>query len=52
MGSICPASEKGIIEAGLYTNLVGFAGANSSHKLVISLQATLREDTVTVITLN
>ena len=48
-----PRPRKNIIEAGLLTNLAVllFSGANSSHKLVIGLQATLREltDTVAVI---
>ena len=46
--------RKSIIEAGLLTNLAGFGGANRSHKLVIGLQAALREltDTVAVITFN
>ena len=30
--------RKSIIEAGLLTNLGGFAGANSSHKLDIGLR--------------
>ena len=32
-----PHPRKSIIEAGLLTNLAVFAGANSSHKLVIGL---------------
>ena len=46
--------RESIIEVGLLTNLAGFGGANSSHKLVIGLQAALREhtDTVAVITFN
>ena len=48
-----PHPRKNIIRAGLLTNLAVFTGANSSHKLVIGLQAALREltDTVAVITL-
>ena len=46
-----PRPGKNIIEAGLLTNLAVFAGANSSHKLVIGLQAALIEltDTIAVI---
>ena len=40
-----PHPRKTIIGAGLLTNL---AGVNSSHKLVIGLQAALRELTDTV----
>ena len=49
-----PHPRKSIIEAGFLTNLAVFAGANSSHKLVIGLQAALREltDTVAIITFN
>ena len=49
-----PHPRKSIIEAGLLTNLTVFVGANSSHKLVIGLQAALREltDTVAIITFN
>ena len=49
-----PHPRKSIIEAGLLTNLAVFAGSNSCHKLVIGLQAALREltDAVAVITFN
>ena len=49
---LVPHPRNSIIWAGLLTNLAGLAGVNSFHKLVISLQAALREltDKVTAIT--
>ena len=47
-----PHPRNSIIWAGLLTNLAGLAGVNSFHKLVIGLQAALREltDKVAAIT--
>ena len=51
LGRGCMTGRKELL---YLTNLAGLAGVNSSHKIVVGLQAALREltDTVAVITFN